>query len=115
MSTYEFNHNEISVTSNDDIMSKKLLVYSAMLDEKKFAKTIIDDDVSMLYLNEKLAEKMSVEVTRIMLRKIKVANKDMIMVNDICIFEMKLGNLSKETITTYTFPLDNIDLILGLS
>jgi len=35
-------------------------------------------------------------------------------VDGFCSFEAKIGDLPKETITAYTFPLASIDLILGL-
>lgn len=43
-----------------------------------------------------------------------MADKELITVTGIVKFEMKLGNLSKETIIAYTFPLAKIDLVLGL-
>ena len=70
--------------------------------------------MSILYLNEKMAENMSLKITKIKLHKVKVIDKDTIMINGYCSFEAKIGDLLKETIMAYTFLLDLIDLILGL-
>ena len=114
MSTYEFNHNQTSVTADNGIMSKKLPVYDLVLNGTEPGKSVIDSCASSLYFNEKTAEKMGLEVTKIKPRKVKVADKDIVLVNGFCTFEMKIGDLPKETITAYTFPLGSIDLILGL-
>ena len=65
MSTYELNHDETSVTSNNGVMSRKLPVYSAVLDEEENAKTIIDSCSSTLYIREQLGEEMGKKITRI--------------------------------------------------
>jgi hypothetical protein len=41
-------------------------------------------------------------------------DREVVMVNGVITFEMKLGDLPKETISAYTFPLSSVDLILGL-
>jgi len=114
MSTYEFNHDNTSVSSDNGIMSKKLPVYDAVLNKAEAAKTIIDGGASTLYVNEKIADRMGIQITKIKPRKVKVADKDIVMVNGICTFNMKLADLPSETITAYTFPLGSVDLILGL-
>jgi hypothetical protein len=45
---------------------------------------------------------------------LKVADRDLVMVDGYATLEIKVGDLPKETITAYTFPLGSIDLILGL-
>jgi hypothetical protein len=68
-----------------------------------------------LYLNEKRTEFMDLKVISIKSRKVKIVDKDTIMINDYCSFEMKIKDFSKKTIMTYIFFLNSIDLILGLS
>jgi hypothetical protein len=114
MSTYEFNHDQTSVTSSNGLMSKKLPVYDLVMNGEESGKSVIDSGASTLYLNEKKAEKLGLKVTRIKPRKVKVADKDTVMVDGYATVEIKVGDLPKETITAYTFPLGSIDLILGL-
>ena len=114
MSTYELNHDETSVTSNNGVMSRKLPVYSAVLDEEENAKTIIDSCSSTLYIREQLGEEMGKKITRIEPRNVKIADKEIVTINGICTFKMKLGNLPVETVTAYTFHLGSVDLVLGL-
>ena len=62
-----------------------------------------------------MTEKLGASVTKIKLRKVNVAGKNVVMVNRIVSFEMKLGDLPKETVMTYTIPLGTgIDLIPSL-
>ena len=114
MSTYELNHDETSVTSNNGVMSRKLPVYSAVLDEEENAKTIIDSCSSTLYIREQLGEEMGKKITRIKPRNVKIADKEIVTINGICTFKMKLRNLPVEMVTAYTFPLGSVDLVLGL-
>ena len=65
ISIYKFNYNEILMILNDDIIFKKFFIYNIILDEKKFIKMIIDNDIFILYLNEKLVKKMNIEVIKI--------------------------------------------------
>ena len=58
---------------------------------------------------------MNIKVIKIISRKIKVININMIIINNIYIFEIKLENLLKEIIIIYIFSLNNIDSILELS
>ena len=116
MSTYELNYNGTSVTSNNDVASRKLPVYDAYLNESESAKTIIDSGSSTFFLNEEMAKKLGAVVTKIRKsRKVNVAGKQVVKIDGICTIEMKLGDLPKETVTAYMFPLGSgIDLILGL-
>jgi hypothetical protein len=115
MSTYELNHDETSVTSNNGVMSRKLPVYSTVLDEEENAKTIIDSCSSTLYVREQLGEEMGKKITRIKPRNVKIADKEIVTINGICTFKMKLGNLPVETVTAYTFPLGSVDIVLRTS
>ena len=116
MSTYELNYNGTSTTSNNGVASRKLPVYDAYLNGSEPAKTIIDCGSSTLFLNEDMARKLGAVVTKIRKpRKVNVAGKNVVKIDGICTIEMKLGDLPKETVTAYTFPLGSgIDLILGL-
>src|SRR5438046_782909 len=78
------------------------------------AKTIIDSCATTLYIGEHMLENMGVKPMAIKPRRVRVANKEIVTTTGIVEFEMKLGNLPAETITAYTFPLGNIDLVLGL-
>jgi hypothetical protein len=54
MSTYEFNHNQTSVTSNNGVMSKKLPVYDVIFNGgEESGKSVVDSGASTLYINEK--------------------------------------------------------------
>src|SRR6202451_4640737 len=114
MSTYEFNRDQTSVTSRNGLVSKKLPVYDLVMNGEESGKSVIDSGASTLYLNETKAEKLGLKVTKIRPRKVKVADKDTVMVDGYATLEIKVGDLPKETITAYTFPLGSIDLILGL-
>jgi len=57
---------------------------------------------------------MKLEVTKIPPRTVIVANHEKVSVNGIVTFDMKLDGLPSERVTAYTFPLGNVDLILGL-
>ena len=114
MATYAYNHNKTSVTRNDGLISTKLPVYDVVLNKEHAGKSVVDSGASTLYLNEKTAQNMGLKITKIKPRKVKVADKDTIMIDSYCSFEAKIGDLPKETITAYTFPLGSIDLILGL-
>ena len=108
MSTYECNHDGTSVTTSDGITSRKLPVYDSFLD-KEPAKTIIDCGASTLFIKEDTAEKMGTKVTKIKKpRKVNVAGNHMVVFDDYCTFEMKLGDLPKETVRAYTFPLAQV-------
>ena len=114
MSTYEYNHDKTSVTASNGIRSTKLPVYSLVLNGEEPGKSVVDCGASTLYINETTAKRMGLEITTIKPRKVKIADKDTVMVDGYCTFEAKIGDLPKETITAYTFPLGSIDLILGL-
>jgi len=114
MSTYEYNHDKTSVTKNDSLTSTKLLIYDLILNGEHSGKAVVDCGASTLCFNEMTAKSMGLEITKIKPRKVKIADKDMVMVTGYCTFEAKIEDLPKETITAYTFPLGSIDLILGL-
>jgi hypothetical protein len=93
--------------------SVKLPIYEATLDNE-LAKVILDSGATTLYLSERMAEKIGVKVHKVKPRKVIVADKETTTVTGVVRLEMKLGNLPKETITEFTFPLTKIDLVLGL-
>ena len=63
---------------------------------------------------EQLGEEMGKKITRIKLQTVKIADKKIVMINGICTFKMKLGDLLVETVTVYTFLFESIHLILRL-
>lgn len=115
MSTYKPNKDNTSVTATNGITSRKLPIYHAVVGGETGGRIVIDSAASTLYLDEGMAERIGGTVTRIKPKRVNVAGKNVVMVNGIVSFEMKLGDLPKETITAYTIPLGTgIDLILGL-
>jgi len=114
MSTYEYNHDKTSVTASNGIRSTKLPVYDVVFNGDESGKSVVDSGASTVYINETTAKSMGSEITKIKPRKVKIADKDTVMVDGYCTFEAKIGDLPKETISAYTFPLGSVDLILGL-
>ena len=114
MSTYEYNHDKTSVTASNGITSTKLPVYSVVLNGQQTGRSIVDSCASTLFFNETTAKNMGLEITLIKPKKVKIGDKQIVMVNGYCTVEAKIGDLPKERITAYTFPLSSIDLILGL-
>ena len=94
----------------------QLPMYDACLNKSELMKTIIDCDLSTLFSDKDMTQKLSSVVTKIRKpRKVNVAGKNVIQIDRICTVEMKLSDLPKETITMYTFPLrSGIDSILNL-
>jgi len=94
--------------------SVKLPLYEAVLDNKLSSKAVIDSEATTQYVSEKAVKELGVNVVKVKPRKVIIADKEVVTVNGICTFEMKLGDLPAETVTAYTFPLGSVDLILGL-
>ena len=114
MSTYDYNHNKTSVTAFDGVRSTKLPVYDVVFNGIHSGKSVVDSCASTFYFKETTAKQMGLEIMKIKPKKVKIADKDTVMVNGYCTFEAKIGDLPKERITAYTFPLGSVDLILGL-
>src|SRR5271170_6251918 len=115
MSTYQPNGDNTSVSVSNGITSRKLPIYSAVIEGESGGRVVIDSAASTLYLDEGKAERLGGTVTRIKPKKVNVAGNNVVMVNGIVSFDMKLGDLPMEKITAYTIPLGTgIDLILGL-
>ena len=74
MSTYEYNHDETSVTASNGLMSKKLPVYDLVIDGIH-GKSVVDSNAFTIYLSEKKATQLGLNITRIKPRKVKVADK----------------------------------------
>jgi len=77
-------------------------------------KIIIDSGATTLYLGEETAKERGLKVHKIKPRHVRVADHHDAVSNGFVQFEMKLGNLPPEIVTAYTFPLQKIDLVLGL-
>ena len=112
MSSYEVIKNETVVVKSPG--SVKLPIYDAVLDGKEHTKTVIDGGATTQYISEKMAKQLGAKITRVKPRTVVIADKEIVMINGVTTFEMKLGDLPKETISAYTFPLASVDLILGL-
>jgi len=114
MSTYEYNRDKTSVTASNGVTSTKLPVYDVVLNGKNTGKSVVDSCASTFYFKESVAKAIGAKITKIKPKKVRIADKDVVMVDGYCTFEAKIGDLPKERITAYTFPLGSIDLILGL-
>jgi len=77
MSTYEFNHDQTSVTTSNGVMSKELPVYDLVMNDEESGKSVIDSGASTLYLNEKRAETLGLKVTKIKPRKVNGCGKNL--------------------------------------
>ena len=113
MATYDYNHNKTSVTVFDGIKSIKLPVYDVVFNGKHCGRSVVDSCASTFYFKESIAKAIGVEITKIKPKKVRIADKDVVMVDGYCTFEVKIEDLPKERITAYTFPLGIVDLILG--
>jgi len=94
--------------------STKLRIYHGVINDQTNSKTIIDSGTTTIYIRDSLVKEQRFQVTKIPARTVIVANHDKIQVNGIVTIDMKLDGLPSERIVAYTFPLGNIDLILGL-
>ena len=92
----------------------KLPVYRGIINNQTNSKTIIDFGTTTIYIRDSLVQEQEFKVTKIPARTVIVANHDKIQVNGIVTIDMKLDGLPSERIIAYTFPVGNIDLILGL-
>jgi hypothetical protein len=102
--------------STVDGQTTKLPIYEAIregLDDAPL-KTVIDSGATTMYINEKKAKELGLTIHKVKKRHVKVADKEIVSVSGLVSFTMKLGNLPAEKITAYTFPLQGLDLILGL-
>ena len=112
MSAYELNDNGTAATISPG--STKLPVYDAILNAISLSKTVIDGGATTMYLRKEKAKELGLKILKVKPRKVLIADKEVVEVNGITTFEMKLGDLPTETITAYTFPLGQIDLTFGL-
>jgi hypothetical protein len=105
---------EASVTDSTGILgSKKLPIYDRIVGNTP-TPTIIDSGCSTIFVSEEIAKKASLNIQPIALRRVRVADRHILMATGIATFEMKLENLPTEIITAYIFPLRRIGLVLGL-
>ena len=109
MSTYQPNENGTSVSAHNGVSSRKLPIYEAAIEGEMGGRIVIDSAASTLYVDEGMVERLGGnKVTRIKPKKVNVAGKNVVMVNGIVTFEMKLGDLPKETVTAYTIPQESM-------
>ena len=114
MSTYQYNPDKTSVTTSNGIRSTKLSVYDVVFNGEELGKSVVDSCASTFYFKDTMAKRIGTKIIKIKPKKVRIADKDVVMVDGYCTFEAKIGDLAKETITAYTFPLGSVDLILGL-
>jgi len=114
MSTYEYNEQKTSVTASDGVRSTKLPVYDVIFNGEHSGRGVVDSCASTFYFKEAMAKTIGAKITKIRPKKVRIADKDVVMVDGYCTFEAKIGDLPRERITAYTFPLGSVDLILGL-
>ena len=94
--------------------STKLPIYNGVINNQTSSKTIIDSGATTTYIRDTLVKEQGYNVMKISPRTVIVANHDKIQVNGIVSVDLKLDGLPSERIIAYTFPLGNIDVILGL-
>ena len=110
MSLYEITDNGQSVVTK----SSKLPIFDAKIDSDHTAKVILDMGATTIYFSQKFASKIGAKITKIASQRIRVADKNLTTVTGIYTVTLRLRNLPPESITAYIFPLEKIDLVLGL-
>ena len=105
--------NPSEVSAWDGVQTKKLPIYKTMM-EGEPANAIIDSGCTTLFIAEKLAKKIGLEIVKIKPRKVKVADKKTQVITGMTKVDVKIGNLPIETLIVYVFPLASINLVLGL-
>ena len=78
-------------------------------------KAIIDSGASTLYISQRAAEELGLQMMHVKARRVKVTDHSHCTVDRITTVDVKVGNLPMETLTAYVFPLKDVDLVLGLS
>ena len=112
-SEYEIQEEEgIAIAVAPD--STKLPIYHGIINDQANSKTIIDSGATTIYIRDSLVKEQGFKITKIPPRTVIVANHDRIQVDGIVTVDLKLNGLPSERIAAYTFPLGNIDIILGL-
>src|SRR5579859_5471081 len=91
-----------------------LPIYGCDFNDGDVRKGIIDSGATSIYVNDKLVKKLSLPVTKIATRKVRIADKEVVVVHGYTAIDVKTGDLPVESVMAYLFPLDNIDLVLGL-
>src|SRR5579871_776441 len=95
--------------------SSPLPTYNGILnDNTSFSSVLIDSGATTQYISETAAKQLGMKIHPCAPRCISVADEHKVTVKGIVNFELKLEGLPKEKIIAYTFPLSNLDLILGL-
>jgi len=112
-SEYEIQEQEgIAIAVAPD--STKLPIYHGIINDQTDSKTIIDSGATTIYIRDSLVKEQGFKITKIPPCTVIVANHDRIQVDGIVTVDLKLNGLPSERIAAYTFPLGNIDIILGL-
>jgi hypothetical protein len=80
-------------------------------------KVLIATGASTIYVSQSLVNELGLETIKVKARRVETAVEDEDtphIVDEITQVDFKLGNLPVETLTAYMFPLEEIDLVLGL-
>jgi len=78
-------------------------------------KSIIDSGATTLYIGRKLVKVLGLKTCKVHARRVKVADKDNYVIDEIVSVDVKVGNLLVEKLTAYICPLKDIDFVFGLS
>ena len=108
---------ELSSDGNNEIIapsSVRLPIYAAEVGGLP-RKSIIDSGATTLYVGRKMIKELGLKTHKVQARRVKVADKDSCIVDQIVSIDVKVGNLPVEKITAYVFPLKDIDIVFGLS
>ena len=95
--------------------SAPLPTYNGLInDNTSFSSVLIDSGATTQYISEAIVKQLGMKIHPCAPRCVSVADEHKVTVKGIVNFELKLEGLPKEKIIAYTFPLSNLDLILGL-
>ena len=94
--------------------SMKLPIYHGVINDQTDSKISIDSGATTIYIRDSLVKEQGFKITKIPPHTLVVANHDRVQVNGIVTMDLKLDGLLSEGIRAYTFPLGNMDTIIGL-
>src|SRR5579859_3201012 len=114
MELYKLSADGTEAIKSSNPSSARLPVYGCDFKDGNVRKGIIDSGATSVYVNDKLVKKLGPPVTKIAPRKVRIADKEVVAVHSYTTIDVKIGDLPVESVTTYLFLLDDIDLVLGL-
>ena len=93
--------------------SSPLPLFDAVVKDKH-ANTIFDSGATSCFISNNFAKSIDLAIKNIKPRHVQVTDKKVLQSIGMTTFKMKLGNLPPENITAYVFPLQKLNLDLGL-